>query len=141
MSRLPSRVASVLLRDPSARRFVASGAVNTALGWVLVRAFVVLYGTRPGAVGLAQASSYAIGMAVGYAMNRHWTFGGTHGTHARQIPRYVTAHLAALLTSSVLLQVGVTALGLPLTPCWIAVTGVTMVMNFTAQRYWVFAPR
>jgi hypothetical protein len=37
------------------------------------------------------------------------------------------------------MEVGVSYVGLPVTPCWVLVTGATSVASFLAQRYWVFA--
>ncbi len=129
-----------VLADPTLRRFVVAGGVSTALGFVLFHGFLRLYAGRAGAAGLAQASAYPIGIAVSYLLSRQWTFRST-GAHGRQLPRYVAVHVAALATSSLLVERGVSTLRLPVTPVWIAVIGFTTGASFLLQRYWVFAHR
>jgi putative flippase GtrA len=119
-------------------RFLVSGAINTAVGFVIFRVLLVLYGALPGAIAAAQATAYAVGIVISYVMNRRWTFRSEHG---HQLPRFLIAHLGALVLSSALLQGGVSLLHLPLMLCFVLVAGITTVMNFVAQRYWVFAPR
>jgi putative flippase GtrA len=121
-------------------RFLVSGAANTALGFAIFRVLLFLYGDTTRAIAAAQATAYAIGIAVSYFLNRRWTF-RADGTHRREFPRFLAAHLGALVLSSILLQLGVSLLGLPLMVCFILVTGVTTVVNFVVQRFWVFTPR
>ena len=135
----PARAAERPLRGTGAR-FLVSGAINTAIGFALLRALLYLYGDMRGAVAAAQATAYAFGIAISYVMNRRWTF-RSDGTHGRELPRFVAAHLGALALSSALMQVGVSMLHLPLMVCFVLVTGLITVINFAAQRYWVFAPR
>ena len=127
-----------LALDPAFVRFLVSGGANTALGFVLFHSFFRLLGGRAGDAGRAQAMSYAIGIALSYGVNRRWTF-RSEGAHSRHLPRFVTAHLCALALSSTLMALGVARLGAPASVWWVVVTGVTTVLNFAAQRRWVFA--
>lgn len=124
--------------DARAGRFLAAGGVTAALGFVLFRAFLRLLGGQPRAAWAAQAIAYAICVAVSYALNHAWTF-RSDGGHARQLPRFLAAHLGSLTLSSALIQAGASTLRLPLLACWVFATGVTTVTNFALQRFWVFA--
>lgn len=128
-----------LLASP-ALRFLVVGGANTALGYALFRALLHGLGARPHAVALAQATAYVIGVGVAFFANRRWTFRSS-GTAGRELPRFLAAHLGALTLSSLLMQAGVARLGLPVALCFVLVTGVTTVLNFTTQRFWVFAAR
>lgn len=120
-----------------ALRFLVVGGLNTALGFVLFHALLRAFGGRPNAAGLAQALAYAAGIAISYAANRGWTF-RTAGAHGRAVPRFVAAQLTSLALSTALVQFGVAVLGLAPTVCWVLVTGLTTVLNFMSQRYWIF---
>ena len=129
------------LRGGSLTRFLITGATNTVLSFLLFRALLFVYeGRVAAAAGLAQATTYAIAIPILFAVSRRWTF-RSQGSVAREVPRFLSAHLGLLCMSSVLLQAGVSLLGLPVTPCWVLVTAITTVTNFLAQRYWVFRPR
>lgn len=121
-------------------RFLLTGGANTAVGYVIFRLLLQLLGNGRGRAGLAQAMAYAIGIAASYVVNRGWTF-RSDGAHRHELPRFVAAHLAALALSSGLLQLAVTRLAAPVTVCWIGVTAIMTLVNFTVQRHWVFAPR
>ena len=76
-------------------RFVAVGATNTALSFVV---YVVL--VSAGAPYLpAGAVAFAAGAANGFVLNRRWTF-GTRGS----IARYVLVQLAGLALTTGLLR-------------------------------------
>lgn len=55
-------------------RFLGVGAVNTLIGLGVIYACKRLLGF--GDV-LANASGYAVGLTIGFMLNRHWTFGHT----------------------------------------------------------------
>ncbi len=116
-------------------RFVAAGAFNTALGYVLFRTFLHVLG---GAAAAAQALTYAVGVGVAYLVSRFWTF-GAFPTAGRAFPRFVATHLGALAFSSALLRLAVDRGGAPPTPAWVAVMAATTVFSFLVQRAWVFA--
>ena len=121
-------------------RFLVTGAANTAVGFVIFRVLLQLLGNGRGRAGLAQAMAYAIGIAASYVANRGWAF-RSDGAHRHELPRFVAAHVGGLALSTALLQLAVTRLAAPVTVCWVGVTGIMTLVNFTVQRYWVFAPR
>jgi len=128
-----------------ALRFLVAGGLNAALNFALFRAFLHLLGGQPSAAGVAQAGAYAIGVTVGYVVNRRWTFrnGGAAeaAAHRRALPRFLAAYLGTLALSTALIQTGVMVVGLSPNLAWVLATGVTTVVNFVAQRYWVFPER
>ena len=124
----------------AAARFVVAGGLNTALGYVLLRALLAGFAGLPYAVALANAVSYAIGIAVSFVANRRWTF-RSRGSARGELPRFVAAHVGVLCLSSALMQAGVSRAGLPLLVCFLLVAPVTTAINFVVQRRWVFAGR
>lgn len=123
----------------SASRFLVVGALNTALAYVLFRVFLHGFGDRPAAAGAAQAAAYAVGIGLSYTANRRWTFRSADASHRRALPRFLAAQFGALALSTVLTQLGVSAVGLRPSVAWVLVTGFITVVNFLTQRYWVFA--
>lgn len=137
-------ISSAPLADPGVRRaasrFLVAGGLNAALNYVLFRGLLAVLDGRPGAAGLAQGVAYAIGVAVGYVVNRRWTFGAGEGpghAHGRALPRFLAAYGVTLVVGAGLVEAGVRA-GLGPTTSWVLATGVTTVLNFVAQRFWVF---
>jgi putative flippase GtrA len=131
---------SVATRPPQTGtvvRFLVSGGLNTAATFLLFRVLLHLVGRRPGAPAVAQATAYAVGIALSFALNRGWTFRaqGRPG----QLPRFIAAHLGSLTASAALMELGVTHAGLSPTVCWLLLVGPITAVNFTLQRYWVFA--
>jgi len=55
-------------------RFLSMGAVNTLIGLGVIYACKRLFGF--GDI-LANASGYAVGLTIGFMLNKHWTFGHT----------------------------------------------------------------
>ena len=126
------------LRGGALARFLATGAANTALSFLLFRGLLFLYDGRVAApAGLAQATTYAVAIPILFAVSRRWTF-RSRGAVSREAPRFLAAHFGLLLVSSTLLEAGVSLLGVPVTACWVLVTGLTTVSNFVLQRFWVF---
>jgi putative flippase GtrA len=66
-------------------RFGAVGLVNTAIGLSAIYALMFLFDTAP---ALANAAGYAIGLAIGFALNRAWTFRSERPLGA-VLPRYL----------------------------------------------------
>ena len=128
------------LRDSSLARFVAAGAANNLVNFVLFHAFLTLFRAVPGAPGLAQATTYAIVVVLSFAVNRRWTFRSAGPVHG-EARRFALAHLGSLAASSLLIQVGVEQLGLSTNACWLLAVAVTTVSNYALQRFWVFRRR
>lgn len=126
-----------------ARRFVIVGAVNTLLGGLGFRLGLWLLAARPGGVALAQVGATAMAMAVSYALHRHWTFaGGAPGSSRSRRPparvaRFALVQVALLWGGAGLLQAAA-AWRLPLGASWVVVTATAALLNYVAQRRWVF---
>ena len=128
-------------RVPRPIRFVVVGGSSTLASLVVFHAALAILGTRARAAALAQVLCYVAGMALGYTANRRWTF-DAHAHHdGGQLVRFVTVQLLLAGASAVLVETGITRLGLQPTVCWFLVLGVTMGASYALQRGWVFASR
>lgn len=128
-----------LLALPLVRFILAGGAnaaLTSALFWGLLRAFAA----SPHAAGLAQATSYGVGIVLSFAVNRRWTF-RSEGAVRGEAVRFVVAHLSALTLSSLVLQAAISKGHMPVAPAWLGVAALTTVANFVVQRRWVFRTR
>lgn len=125
-----------LLRAPLAR-FLAVGVLNTAVAFVVFRGAYAALAGAPLAAARAQTVGTAVAMCVSYVCNRRWTFRSWRRP-GPEFVRFVAAQGTMLVVSATLMQVGVSRLGLPVTPWWVAVTGGTAVLNFLVMRGLVF---
>jgi putative flippase GtrA len=114
-------------------RFVLSGGLASltffALSWLLLE-----IGWRP---FLANLTAYAIAFALGYGMQRTWTFEARHA-HGHALPRYFILQLACAGMSAVLGEVGVTLLGLAPLVVSLATTLIAGAISYLASSLWVF---
>lgn len=66
-------------------RFATVGVANTAIGLAAIFGLMFFLDTGP---AVANAAGYALGLSVGFALNRFWTF--QDGQHlGRQVPKYL----------------------------------------------------
>jgi len=85
---------------------------------------------------LSKAISFILGSAVGFVINKCWTF-ESKGFSGREILRYVilyscTAAINTLVNKIALMIVPVEVLG------FLCATGVSTVLNFLGQKFFVF---
>lgn len=114
-------------------RFCAVGAVNTGVDFTV---FTIL---SSGGVQLlaAQTVSYTCGVLNSFLMNRTWTFkqgGRSHG----QLSRFLAMNLFTLAVTYGLLLWFHNRWGWPLPVSKFVATGLSLVLNFTGSRRWVF---
>lgn len=119
-----------------ALRFVAVGAIATALQYAILIALVRW--ARWDAVA-ASTLGFAISMWLNYALNRRYTFASDR-PHVQALPRFVATALSGL---------GLTALGMYiLASLWrlnylvaqVIVTVLITTWNFVLNRWWSFRP-
>jgi len=114
-------------------RFAMVGMLNTIAGLALI------YGAR--ALGLgevaANATGYAVGLALSFTLNRHWTF-RHRGPLLAHVSRFSVVTLFAWLANLVvlleLMHWGVTAV--------LAQAGAVLpytLVSYLGCRWWVFA--
>lgn len=136
------------------RRFLVVGVTNTAVTFAVFQLATAALGRAPLPVArvrtaAAQGAAYAVGIGMSYALNRAWTFrarAAAAGTAARaarrgERARFVVLQGALLLLSAGTLQAVVWATWWPAAAWWPAVTAGVAVLNYHAQRTWVFTAR
>lgn len=114
-------------------KFLIVGGTNTALMYGLY--LLLLW------VGVAYVpaviADYAIGIAVGYLLNRHWTF-ASQGRPTYGFLKYCTSYVGVFLLNLVLL-VGFVELGdIDEGIAQIPAIGLATVASYLLQRRWVF---
>jgi putative flippase GtrA len=116
-------------------RFSAVGVANTAIGLAAIYAVLYFFGTGP---VVANATGYAIGLAVSFSLNRAWTFDDT-GSIGRALPRYLSVAAGAYLLNLITVLIGARLLGIG--PYLVQLFGVAIytVVMFLGCRWFVFS--
>jgi putative flippase GtrA len=81
--------------------------------------------------------AYSAGLLVNYSLNRNWTFEAS-ADHRQTLARYA-AMVAFNVSSTLLIVLGLTHLGLFYLVSKLVAVAVNAVINFLASRYWVFS--
>jgi putative flippase GtrA len=118
-------------------RFGLAGLVNTAIGFAVIALLDPVLGLPP---PLANAAGYAVGMTVGFVLNRGFVFRSRTGLQATG-PRYLIAALCAFVLNQLVLHA--TGLFLGAGPvrhlaAQLAAMAVYTVALFFLCRLWVF---
>lgn len=118
-------------------RFAAVGVVNTAIGLASIYALMFFFDAVP---VLANAAGYAIGLSLGFALNRVWTFRSNRPV-AHVLPKYFL--LVALCYALNLAAVIAGTSHFAADPYLAQLLGVVIytVCMFIGCRWFVFAPR
>lgn len=82
------------------QRYFAVGAINTLVGF----AFIFLLTWQGASPWIANASGYAVGLAVGFVLSRTLVFGGRRGRLGREGMRYLRAFALAFLANLAVLK-------------------------------------
>jgi putative flippase GtrA len=121
-------------------RFGAAGLINTAVGFAVIAGLDIGLGVNP---ALANACGYALGIGLGFVLNRGFVFRSRTGV-AASAARYLTAALAAFAINQGVLHFAGLALGAG-RPEHLAAQLAAMAAYTTALflicRIWVFHPR
>jgi len=123
------------LRDIKAKellRFLAGGGSAVIIDFVLYHVFMIMGVHLSAAKGL----SFFCGAAVGFVINKLWTFESS-GFLKKEIMRYIilysiTACINAAVNKEVLAVTGTSMLA------FLCATGVSTVLNFLGQKFFVF---
>ena len=121
-----------------AGRFAIVGVANTLVDFAV---FTLLAQVAGANVYLSQALGYGAGILNSYTFNRSWTFRAEGRFFSPALARFLALNLTMLAFSTGLMFLAINLGGLPKFPAKIAVTGVTMVVNFLVSRFWVFRVR
>jgi putative flippase GtrA len=143
-------------------RFVVVGFVNVAVSFALFELFYrhvplstllqsngslgtkilgALHGVGAKSIdaGVAYMLGCLGGMVTSFVLNKRWTF-EARGFTGSQARRFVILNVLCIGGTTLLLSLLVDLLHAPYLPVWIGMTGLAMVVNFLANRYWTFAP-
>jgi putative flippase GtrA len=118
----------------TALRFVLTGVANTAVGLLVIVLCAQWLGWSPYA---ANAAGYVAGLALGYLLNRGWTFGDQRRATVTA-PRYVIAFAIAYGANVAVLAAGLHALALPAPLAQALALTTYSVVFFLLCRYFVF---
>jgi len=118
-----------------AGRFAVVGVGNTLVDFAV---FTLLAQALGVSVYLSQAAGYSAGTLNSYVLNRSWTFRAGGRFFSPALVKFLALSLAMLAFSTGILYLAYDLGGLPKLAAKIVATGVTMVVNFLASRFWVF---
>jgi putative flippase GtrA len=118
-------------------RFALSGAVATALYFVLATLAVRFGGIRP---VTASCIAYVICIIVSYFLQSRLTFGVRNDT-THQIAKFISVSLVGMIIATLVMQVAVNIYGLPYWAGAAFVSGIIPIGNFIVFSIWVFVER
>lgn len=115
-------------------KFNLVGVLNTLVDFALFT--LLIY------VGMhylaAQCIAYAGGVTNSYLCNKKWTFSNGSRTTAAQIARFAAVNGVSFALSLVLLYLLGERFGVHPLAAKVGVTAITMIVNFTGTKLWVF---
>lgn len=114
--------------------FAGVGVVATAAHYLTLLALVEGGLAHPAP---ASAAGAAVGALVSYALNYRLTF-AAQSPHRKTMPRFLAIAVVAMILNFVLMHGLVTLLALPYIAAQVAVTGVMLLLTFSANRNWTF---
>ena len=130
---MPSRP-SLLFRQFCS--FLGVGGIATVLQYIILIILVEIVGVRP---GLASGVGYAAGAGVSYFLNYRYTF-VSHRRHALAMGKFFFVAAMGLAVNSAIVVVATESLGLNYMLAQVIATGLVLLWNFSANRWWTFRP-
>jgi putative flippase GtrA len=86
----------------------------------------------------AAVIAFCVAVINNFWWNRHWTFGAGDGHAGFQAARFFTVSLIGLGFNLALLELFVSAVGLPAVPAQALAVGLTTPVNFIGNKLWTF---
>jgi putative flippase GtrA len=126
-----------LRRSPLMAQFLSFawvGAIATVAQYVILIGLVQFADARP---AIASGLGYAAGATVNYLLNYHYTF-ASNRTHLQAVMKFMIVALIGLVVNSLIVAVATERLGLFYLLAQVIATGVVLLWNFTANRFWTF---
>lgn len=114
--------------------FAGVGAVATAAHYLTLLALVEGGLAHPAP---ASAAGAAVGALVSYGLNYRLTF-AARIPHRKTMPKFLAIAVVAMILNFVLMHGLVTLLALPYIAAQVAVTGLMLLLTFSANRNWTF---
>lgn len=115
-------------------RFGFVGLLNTLMDLIVF--FVLVHFTHWNVL-LAQTLSYACGLANSYVLNRMFTFRHSVKRNASAVVKFVLVNMGSYAISELALYI-LSKFTLSLLFSKIAITGLTLAVNFSGSKWWVF---
>jgi putative flippase GtrA len=116
-------------------RFLLVGVGNTLVSFIAYRLLLAL--DVPYVI--AAALAFSVGAVNGYVFNRRWTFAARDSARARVI--YVAVQAAGAVSTSLLVLLFVSGLGVGKSAAYLVAIPIVTVSTFMANRLWTFADR
>lgn len=85
---------------------------------------------------VAKTVSYITGAAVGFVINKFWTF-GSRSFHGSEIVKYIILYAVSAAANALVNSAVIALLGWKLF-AFLAATGTSTIMNFFGQKFFVF---
>lgn len=86
---------------------------------------------------LAKAISFISGMFVAFVLNKYWTFSSKNKVH-KDIFKFVILYTCSLTANVLSNKLVLIMFPLVITVAFVVATGVSVIMNYVGQKYWVF---
>lgn len=129
-----SAVAS--LRSIQFVRYCAAGSLAAATHFVLLAVLVEAYAVPP---TLASAFGFGVAVLVNYVLQYYWTFSAS-GAHGRALAKFTAVACLGLGLNTCIFWASYRVLGMPYMLAQMAATGLVVLVNFSMNRRFVFAP-
>jgi putative flippase GtrA len=120
---------------PQFSRFALVGILCTGIQYAVLGAGVEWLGLR---AVLASTGGFLLSASVSYLLNRRYTYDST-ASHSSSIAKFASVLGAGLLLNVLFMQVLHGYLHWHYALAQLLTTGITMIWNFLAHRFWTFA--
>jgi putative flippase GtrA len=115
-------------------QFSAVGAVGTLVHYCILVTLTGGLGVNP---IVASSAGFACGALTNYVLNYHYTF-TSNKRHRETMTKFLIVALVGMLFNGLIMSVCTEALQLHYLLAQLAATGLVLLWNFTANRFWTF---
>lgn len=116
--------------------FLWVGGVATALQYLILVVLVEVGGMGP---AVASGAGYAAGAGLSYFLNYHYTY-LSNRSHVPAMTKFFFVAAIGLAVNSTIVAIAAENLGLNYLLAQAIATGLVLLWNFSANRYWTFRP-
>lgn len=117
-------------------RFLIVGGLSTILNYVV---FLILLHHLNFHYLLANAAGFTSGLALGYPLNKKWTF--QKASQRKTFHKYFVVYISSLLISMIFLKVTIGIFGFPAEISNVFAIAITTCTNFIGTKSFVFSSR
>lgn len=119
-------------------RFLTVGVISTIVNYT---SFVALLYYAHIQYQVASACAFALGLVVGFPLNKSWTYQDKSKTSFNVILRYITVYTISILVSTISLYILIKKLHTNTHISEIISISITTIINFIGTKCWVFRVR